>query len=156
MKRVLFTFLLAVMVVASQACATVGGYGIGLPGYEAAAVMAANAALPYQILAAGQVGQPFYGGAPYGYSNVPVCRAQDLVGLPPISVSQPVIVRMDKSKRHQAKDIFGGAAIGAGLGWFNGGSVKAVAVGAGAGAGGGLLVSNHEQELCLLLPVKAP
>lgn len=152
MKKVLYV-LFVLVVAAASGCASAGytGFtGMSVPGYEAVGVMAGHRAMIASI-----VGQQ--GWAPYGqYGNVPVCRAQDLVGLPPVSVSQPVLVRVSKSKGHQTKDVVGAAAIGAGLGYLNSGSAKAVAIGAGAGAGGGLLVANHEQELCLLLPVKTP
>ncbi len=159
MKRVLFVIFAAALA-ASAGCASAAGYtgltGLSAPGYEAAAVVAANQILIRSI--AGQTGWPF-GVQPYGqplfsvqgYGNVPVCRVQDLVGLPPIRVSQPVVVRVSKSRGHQTKDLVGGAAVGAGLGYFSGGP-KGAAVGAGAGAGGGLLVANHEQDFCLLFP----
>lgn len=153
---VLFSVLMVLALAASGGCASAGYTGlVGLSvlGYEVAGVVAANQAMIGSI--AGQQGWLPYGQQFGQYGNVPVCRLQDLVGLPLISVSQPVIVRVPKSKGHRAADIVGGAAIGAGLGWLNGGA-KAVAVGTGAGAGGGLLVANHEPtDLCLLLPVKA-
>ena len=149
MRTVLFVVFLAGF---GQACASAGYTGLtslAVPGYEAAGVVAANQAMIASI--AGQQGWLPYG-QPYGqYGNVPVCRAQDLIGLPPISVSQPVLVRVSKSKGHQPKDIIGGAAVGAGLGGLSGGR-RGVAYGGAAGAAGGLLVSNHEQDLCLLLP----
>ena len=136
------------MAVAGQACATFGG---SLP-----YVVASNAALPYQVLVAGQAGQPFYGapyGYGYGYGQVPLCRLQDLQGLP--AVSQPVLVRVDKSRGHRTADIVGGCAVGGGLGGLSGGW-QGAAYGCSVGAGGGLLVSNHEQELCLYVPAPSP
>jgi len=142
MKKVLF-MILAVM---ASGCATVGS----LP-----YVVASNAALPYQILAASQVGsaygQQFYGMP--GHGNIPVCRLQDLHGLP--AVSQPVIVRVDKTRKHRTADIVGAAVVGAGLGGLSAGW-QGAAYGGAAGAGGGLLYSNHEQDLCLYLPAPTP
>ena len=145
MKKVLFVFLAAVL--GASGCATVGGYG-SLP-----AVVASNAALPYQILAAGQVGGM---APPYGYGAVPVCRLQDLQGLP--AVSQPVLVRVPKSRGHRVADIVGAAAVVGGIAYINTGyDWRAGAVGAGTGAGGGLLWANHEPDsLCLYLPVPPP
>ena len=146
MKKLFISLAVVVLAVTSQGCAT-----MSLP-----AVVASNAALPYQILAAGQVGS-MYGqslyGAPYGVGNIPVCRLQDLKGLP--AVSQPVIVRVDKSKRHQTKDVVGGCIVGAGLGGLSGGGDGAL-YGCAAGGGGGLLVSNHEYDYCLYLPAPKP
>lgn len=153
--RVLFMFLIVILFAGCGA--THGGYGGYVPGYEALGVVVANQALVASI--ADQQGWVSYGqpyGQQFGYGNVPICRAQDLVGLPPISVSQPVLVRVSKSKGHQTKDIIGGAAIGAGLGYVTSGGWQGASYGGAAGAGGGLLVVNHEQDLCLLLPVKAP
>ena len=149
-------FVSLAVVVISQACATAGYTGLtglSVPGFEAPRVVAANQALIGSIV--NQQGWAPYG-QPYGqYGNVPVCRLQDLQGLPPISVNQPVLVRVQKDKKHQTKDVVGGGIVGAGLGGLSGGW-QGAAYGGAAGAGGGLLVANHEQELCLLLPVKAP
>lgn len=156
MRRVLFVFLTAV---SATGCATgLGGYGISVPGYEAVSVVAANQAMINAL--AVQAAAPLYGVGPYGqqafYGNVPVCRPQDIPAGMPL-VSQPmIIVRVDKTKRHQVKDIVGGAAVGAGLGGLSGGW-QGAGYGSAAGAGGGLLVSNHEPyDLCLLLPIKTP
>ena len=142
MKKFFISLPVVLLTVAGQACATVGS----LP-----YVVASNAALPYQVLAAGQAVQPYGYGS--GYTNVPVCRLQDLQGLP--LVSQPVLVRVDKSRGHRTADIVGGCAVGGGLAGFSGGW-QGAAYGCTAGAGGGLLVSNHEQELCLYLPASKP
>lgn len=157
MRKALFSVLTFLVLAASGGCASAGYTGLtglSVPGYEALGVVVGNQAMIASI--AGQQGWLPYGQSYGQFGNAPICRLQDLYGLPPVSVSQPVLVRVSKSKGHQAKDIFGGAAIGAGLGYLSGGA-KAAAVGAGAGAGGGLLVANHEPaELCLLLPVKVP
>lgn len=148
MNKFFISIAVVVLALASQACASgFGGYG-SLP-----VVVASNAALPYQILAAGQAVQSFYGGAPYGYGTVPVCRLQDLQGLPP--VSQPVIVRVDKTQGHRTADIVGAAVVGAGLGGWSAGW-QGAAYGAAVGGGGGLLVSNHEYDYCLYLPAAKP
>ncbi|MEK7579794.1 MAG: hypothetical protein AAB469_01210 [Patescibacteria group bacterium] len=144
MEKFFVSFAVVVLAVMSQACATLGAGSLPY-------VVASNAALPYQVLAAGQAVQPY--GYGYGYGNVPVCRLQDLQGLP--SVSQPVIVRVDKTRGHRVADIVSAATVGAGLGGFSGGW-QGVAYGAAAGAGGGLLVSNHEYDYCVYLPVPAP
>ena len=137
----------------SSSCASAGfGFG-GVNG-----VIAANQAMIGSIASqAGWYGQPVYG-TPYG--NVPVCRAKDLVGLTSgtFGQSQPVLVRVDKSKGHRAADIFSGATIVGGIVYLNsGGDLKASAAGTAVGGGAGLVVSNHEPyELCLLLPAPKP
>ncbi|MBI2003557.1 MAG: hypothetical protein HYS78_01055 [Parcubacteria group bacterium] len=138
MKQFFVSIAVVVWAVAASGCATGGS----LP-----YVVASNAALPYQILAAG--GWPYYYGVA-GYGNVPVCRLQDLQGLP--TVSQPVLVRVDKSRGHRVADIVGGCAVVGGLAGLSG-DWQGATYGCATGAGGGLLVSNHEQELCLYLPV---
>lgn len=145
MKKFFGSITVVVLALASQACASgFGGYG-SLP-----VVVAANAAMPYQILAAGQAGAMV---PVYGYGAVPVCRLQDLQGLP--AVSQPVVVRVDKTRGHRTADIVGAAVIGAGLGGLSAGW-QGAAYGSAAGGGGGLLYSNHEQELCLYMPAARP
>ncbi len=152
-----FSSLVTVVVLAaaSGGCASVGYTGLtglSVPGYEAAPVTAANAAMPYQILAAGQQGWSPYG-QQFGYANVPVCRLQDLQGLPP--VNQPVLVRVDKTRGHKVADILGAATVVGGIAYLNSGySWQAAMAGGATGGGGGLLWTNHEQDLCLLLPVQ--
>lgn len=143
MKKLFGSLVVVVSAAAGQACATLGG---SLP-----YVVASNAALPYQILAAGQVGAAMV--PVYGYGVVPVCRLQDLQGLPP--VSQPVIVRVDKSRGHRIANIVGAAVVGVGLGGLSAG-LRGAAYGSAAGGGGGLLYSNYERDLCLYLPLPAP
>lgn len=148
MKQFFVSIVVVAFALAGQACASgFGGYG-SLP-----VVVASNAALPYQVLAASQAVQPFYGGYGYGYGNVPLCRLQDLQGLP--AVSQAVIVRVDKTRGHRTADIVGAAVVGAGLGGLSAGW-QGAAYGAAAGGGGGLLVSNHEYDYCLYLPAPKP
>lgn len=159
MRRVFLILLAAVLVGGCGA----GRYGMPVvPGYEAAGVVAGNQAMVASI--AGQQGWAPYG-QPYGqFGNVPICRAQDLVGLPPINVSQPVLVRVSKSKGHRTRDIIYGTLLGGGAGMFVGGGQKiqignylfdlGTLAGAAIGAGGAGLWANHEQELCLLLPVR--
>jgi len=159
MKKFFVSIAIVILAVAGQGCATGGS----LP-----YVVASNAALPYQIMAAGQVGsaygQSFYGVPGYGQMMFPVCRPQEVAGLSP--VSQPVLVRVPKSRGHQARDIIYGTLVGGGLGMIAGGGQKiqigrylvdaGTLAGAGIGAGGAGLWTNHESDLCLYLPAPAP
>ena len=138
--KALFTTVFAAVL--GSGCAT-----YGFPGFEAAGVVAGNQALVSSLGLQAQ--QALY--TMPGYGNVPVCRLQDLVGLP--LVNQSVLVRVGKGKSHRMTDIVGSAAIVGGLVYLSGGDAKAAGIGAGVGAGGGLLYSNHEQELCLFIPV---
>lgn len=157
MRKVLFMIFGILLAGLSQACASAGYTGLtglSVPGFEAAGVVAGNQTMVASI--AGQQGWLAYG-QQFGYPNVPICRLQDLVGLPPINVVQPVLVRVPKSRGHRAADILGAATVVGGIAYINTGyDLRSAAVGAGTGAGGGLLVANHEPaDLCLLLPVKA-
>lgn len=141
--RVLFMAVLAAVL--TSGCATYGG----LRGFEAAGVVAGNQALVSSLGLQAQ--QALY--AMPGYGNIPVCRIQDLAGLP--QVNQPVLVRVGKGKGHRMADIVAGAAIVGGTIYIaTGGDAKLAGAGAAAGAGGGLLFSNHEQELCLFIPIR--
>ena len=146
MRRVSFPRFM-ILTVFAGGCAT-AGYGVSVPGYETFSVVDANQALVYGLAA--QAVQPLY--AVPGFGQVPVCRLQDLRGLPP--VNQPVVVRVPKSKGHRTADIAGGAVLGAGIGYLNsGGNNKVAAAGAGIGGAGGMIVANHEPaDLCLFLP----
>lgn len=143
MRKFFVSLAVVVLAAISQAC-----HGLILPGYEALGVVAVNQAMT-AALAAQAVApvQPFYP----GYGNVPVCRLKDLQGLP--QVSQPVIVRVSKSKGHRAADILGAATVTGGIVYINTSDWRATAVGAASGGGGGLLWVNHEPDnLCLYLP----
>lgn len=154
MNKLFSVLAMVALVLASQACATTGYSrlpGLAIPGYDDLAyVTASNMDLVDSI--GRSYGAPYgylYGDYPYG--NVPVCRLQDLSGLPP--VSQPVIVRLEKNGKHQKKDIIGSAAVGAALAYLaSDGDLVATGIGGGAGAGVGLLVTNHEYDYCLYLP----
>lgn len=151
MNKFFISIAVVVLALASQACASgFGGYG-SLP-----VVVASNAALPYQILAAGQAVQPFYG-AP-GYGAVPVCRPEDIGGVSPVvpGLAKPMLIRVEKSERHQLKDIFYGAGGGAGLGALAVGGLKGPLVGAAVGTAGTGYVANHEYDHCLILPAPSP
>lgn len=157
MRKFFSSFAVVVLVVVNGACASHGytGFtGVSFPGYEAAGVVAANQALIAAV--ASQQGWAYYGGGigiP-GFGNVPVCRLQDLQGLP--VVSQPVLVRVPKSKGHRAMDVLYGAGIGAGAAYFlwKGGNWHRLVVGGATGASIGGLVASHEPaEYCLFLPV---
>lgn len=146
MRKALFITVLAVL---ASGCAT-----YGFPGFEAAGVVAGNQALVNALGVQAQSALQPGGYAIAGVGNVPICRLQDLAGLP--AVNQPVLVRVGKGKSHRMADIVGGAAIAGGLVYLSTGDAVAAGAGAGAGAGGGLLFSNHEQELCLFMPVARP
>ena len=155
MRKALFVFWAVLM----TGCAT-GGYtgfsGMSVPGYEAAGVVAGNAAMPYQILAASQYGWSYnqgYFGVP-GIGNVPVCRLQDLQGLP--QVNQPVLVRVPKGKGHRAMDALFGAGIGAGVAYmWKGADWQPLVAGGAIGASGAGYMANHEpDQLCLYLPLR--
>ena len=143
MRKALFMSVLAGIL--SSGCAS-----YGFPGFEAAGVVAGNQALVNTLGAQAQAAlQP--GFAIAGLGNVPICRLQDLDGVP--AVSQPVLVRVGKSKGHRVADIVAGAAIVGGTVYLGTRDGMTAAAGAGAGAGGGLLLSNHEYDLCVFVPV---
>lgn len=162
MRSKFFTVLaIVVFGLASQACATYGyGRSAGLlfPGYDDLAyVTASNLALVDSIgRPSAYYGLSYAGPIPvYGYGNVPICRLQDLTGMP--LVSQPVLVRVAKSRGHRAADIIGAVTVASGIAYLASDySLKAAGAGAAIGAGVGLLATNHEYDHCLYFPVASP
>ena len=151
-KKFFVSLAVVVVAVANQGCATVGGYG-SLP-----AVVASNAALPYQILAAGQVGgwAPY---PPYGYRSgnvvLPACRPQDIPpGMKP--VSEPMPIKVEKGALHKWAHAGAVALGGGGLGTLVVGGARGAGGGSTAGGGLGGYLALDEHEYCLLLPAPKP
>lgn len=153
-RKFFVSIAVVVLAVAGQACATLpytGFTGVAVPGYEAATVVARNAAMRYQIMAAG--GWAPY--PPYGYRRgdtvLPVCRPQDIPsGMP--AVSEAVPIRVEKSTLHKILHTGAATAVGGGLGTVAVGGSRGAGGGSAAGGGVGGWLALDEHDYCLLLP----